>query len=248
MSSNTVTVIRTLDNAIVSQTFVGRQSHEAFFATDNRTVWVGTRGVNRIDLVDGLLRGIVGYIPSPGGPSKILFSPDGSTAYANHIRSATVSVIDVAARTVVSNITGLADTFSPDMMISASALSLWVAYKMAGKGSVIDLAPSSNTTDTVIAVVDTGPETNHPNHGIYQRHGLRLRHSRSPERNESYTQSSSSSAPIFVISIKSTGVEPHGLWPSGDNSRLYIINEHSDTLDVVDLATAGYPVIATLDV
>lgn len=43
VTSNTVTVIRCLDNSIVSQTFVDRNAHEAFFASDNRTVWVGTR-------------------------------------------------------------------------------------------------------------------------------------------------------------------------------------------------------------
>jgi DNA-binding beta-propeller fold protein YncE len=43
VTSNTVTVIRCIDNSIVSQTFVDRNAHEAFFAADNRTVWVGTR-------------------------------------------------------------------------------------------------------------------------------------------------------------------------------------------------------------
>jgi DNA-binding beta-propeller fold protein YncE len=43
VTSNTVTVIRCVDNSIVSQTFVDRNAHEAFFAADNRTIWVGTR-------------------------------------------------------------------------------------------------------------------------------------------------------------------------------------------------------------
>ena len=43
VTSNTVTVIRCVDNSIVSRTFVDRNAHEAFFAADNRTIWVGTR-------------------------------------------------------------------------------------------------------------------------------------------------------------------------------------------------------------
>ena len=43
VTSNTVTVIRCVDNSIVSQTFVDRNAHEAFFSADNRTIWVGTR-------------------------------------------------------------------------------------------------------------------------------------------------------------------------------------------------------------
>lgn len=87
VTSNTVTVIRCVDNSIVSQTFVDRNAHEAFFASDNRTVWVGTRymlpllslfywlnrnltmdhrGVDRIDIVDGINGGIVGYVKSEG--------------------------------------------------------------------------------------------------------------------------------------------------------------------------------------
>lgn len=70
VTSNTVTVIRTRDNAVVSQTFTDRQAHEAFFASDNRTVWVGTRGVDHITLVDGIAGGVIDTIPSYGGPSK----------------------------------------------------------------------------------------------------------------------------------------------------------------------------------
>ena len=70
VTSNTVTVIRTNDNKIISQTFTDRQPHEAFFAADNRTLWVGTRGTDHISLVDGLVGGVIGTIPSYGGPSK----------------------------------------------------------------------------------------------------------------------------------------------------------------------------------
>ncbi|KAF2787834.1 hypothetical protein K505DRAFT_367016 [Melanomma pulvis-pyrius CBS 109.77] len=81
VTSNTVTVIRTLDNTIVSKTYVDRNPHEAFFAPDNRTVWIGTRGVESIEVIDGLEGTVIGRISSYGGPSKVLFSPDGKTAY-----------------------------------------------------------------------------------------------------------------------------------------------------------------------
>jgi DNA-binding beta-propeller fold protein YncE len=157
VTSNTVTVIRTADNAIVSQTAVDRQAHEAFFAADNATVWAACRGTEYIDVVDGMRGGVIGRVNSPGGPSKVLFSPDGATAYANHVRAATLAVIDVASRAVRYTIDGLADTFSSDMMLSADGTILWVAHKMTGQVSAIDLAARR-----VIAVVDTGPETNHP--------------------------------------------------------------------------------------
>ncbi len=241
VTSNTVTVIRTRDNTLVSQTSVGRQAHEAFFAADNRTVWVGTRGTDSIDIVDGLNGGVVGRVLSPGGPSKVLFSPDGLTAYANHIRSATLSIIDVASRQVVHTTEGLADSFSSDFMLSADGTSAWVAHKMVGKVSVVDLAARR-----IVAVVETGPETNHPNfayvngstHAFVTVAALNL--------TRVYRQAAASDVPVWVADVRSSGVEPHGLWPSADNGRMYILNEHSDTVDAVD--TLSLTVVDTLRV
>lgn len=50
VASNTVTVIRTSNNTVVSQSYVGRAPHEAFFSADNRTVWVGTRGLSLVPM------------------------------------------------------------------------------------------------------------------------------------------------------------------------------------------------------
>ncbi|KAJ2980265.1 hypothetical protein NQ176_g2742 [Zarea fungicola] len=232
VTSNTVTVIRCVDNSIVSQTFVDRNAHEAFFASDNRTVWVGTRGVDRIDIVDGINGGIVGYVNSEGGPSKVLFSPDGKTAYANHIRSPTVSVIDVETRTVVRNITGLADKFSSDMMMSADGKRLWAAHKMVGQVSVISLQ-----SNKVVSVLNTGPETNHPNFADINgtTHGFVTVAAENLTR--VYTQPDPEHAPVYLTSIKANVIEPHGLWPSPDNSYMYILGEHSDAVDFVDLST-----------
>ncbi|KAK3175444.1 hypothetical protein K4F52_010259, partial [Lecanicillium sp. MT-2017a] len=243
VTTNTATVIRCADNKIVSQTFVSRNAHEAFFAADNRTVWVGTRGVDHIDIIDGINGGILGRIDSFGGPSKVLFSPDGRTAYANHIRSASLSVIDVATRKVIHNITGLADTFSSDMMLSADGSRLWLAHKMTGQVSII-----STRQLRVIAVLETGLETNHPNfavingttHGFVTVAALNM--------TKVYAQPDPDAAPEYVGSIRASGIEPHGLWPSPDNSRMYIVNEHSDTVDIVDLTIHPPTVVQTIRV
>ncbi len=44
-TTNTVTVLRTVDNTVVSQTSVGRASHEGFFSPDGKTVWVADRAL-----------------------------------------------------------------------------------------------------------------------------------------------------------------------------------------------------------
>jgi len=232
VTTNTVTVIRCEDNTIVSQTFVDRNAHEAFFASDNRTIWVGTRGVEYIDIVDGIQGGLVSRIPSYGGPSKVLFSPDGRIAYVNHVRSPSISIIDVESQTMIYNLTGLPDKFSSDMMLSADGLRLWVAHKMIGKVSVISTAQRK-----IVTVIDTGLETNHPNfavvngttHGFVTVAALNL--------TKVFRQPDPEVSPEYVTSILASGIEPHGLWPSPDNKWMYIVNEHSDTVDFADLST-----------
>lgn len=241
VTSNTATVIRCQDNSIVSQTFTSRAPHEAFFAADNRTIWVGTRGVDYLEIVDGLNGGVIGKVDTYGGPSKVLFSPDGRTAYVNHIRSASVSFIDVESRQVVFNLTGLAATFSSDMMLSADGLRLWVAHKMVGKVSII-----STASRRVVAVLDTGPETNHPNFAVINGTTYGFLTVAALNLTQVYSQADPEASPVFFTSIMSSGIEPHGLWPSPDNSRMYIVNEHSDTVDFVDLLSMQ--VVQTINV
>ena len=231
VTSNSVAVIRTRDNALVSQTSVARQAHEAFFAADNATVWVATRGTDSIQLVDGLNGGVVGEVLSPGGPSKVLFSPDGATAYANHVRAPVLAVIDVAARRVVFNITGLADDFSSDFMVSPDGRQAWVAHKRVGKVSVVDLA-----SRRVAAVVDTGPETNHPNFAYVNGtlHAFVTVAALNATRVYRLSSDDPAATPQWLADVPSSGVQPHGLWPSGDGSRMYVVNEHSDSVDAID--------------
>ncbi|KAB2570447.1 Nitrous oxide reductase [Lasiodiplodia theobromae] len=244
VTSNTVTVIRTRDNAIVSQTYTDRQAHEAFFASDNRTVWVGTRGVDHITLVDGIEGGVIDTIPS-----WVLFSPDGQTAYVNHIRSPSIHVLSVATRATLANITGLAHPFSSDMMLSADGARLWAAHKLAGVVSVI-----STSSLRVVAVLDTGAETNHPNFASVSTNGSTTTYGfvtvAARDATRVYVQPDPEAAPRWVRDVKSSGVEPHGLWPSADNARMYVVNEHSDTVDEIDLTRGedGFEVVRTVGV
>lgn len=33
------------------------------------------------------------------------------------------------------------------------------------------------------------------------------------------------------------GFEPHGIWPDPYNTRIYVVNEHSDNVNVIDTST-----------
>lgn len=127
------------------------------------------------------------------------------------------------------------------MMMSADGQRLWAAHKMVGKVSVISLR-----SEKVVAVLETGQETNHPNfaeingttHGFVTVAAENL--------TKVYTQPDPERAPVYLTSIVARVVEPHGLWPSPDNSFMYILGEHSDAVDFVDLST--FKVTKTVDI
>ena len=70
VTTNSVTVIRTQDNAVISRTTVGRAAHEGFFAPNGKTVWVADRALSRLDIVDAL-HGV------PREPKAVHIEPQG---------------------------------------------------------------------------------------------------------------------------------------------------------------------------
>lgn len=203
-------------------------------------MWVADRALSRLDIVDALHGGVVGHIPTGPGPSKVVFSPDGKLAYVNHIRSATVDVIDVRSRRVTQHIGGLADSFSSDEALSPDGQQLWVAHKKAGKTSVVD-----TRTRRVTSVLDTGMGTNHPNF-VTTKDGAFAYETIGGLNETKVYRRNGAGTPSEEAAIRSSGVEPHGIWPSPDNTRVYVVNEHSDTVDVID--TASRTIVDTLHV
>jgi YVTN family beta-propeller protein len=127
------------------------------------------------------------------------------------------------------------------MMISADGLRLWAVHKMIGKTSVIDLEQRS-----IVIFLDTGTESNHPNFAVLD--GITHAFVTVAATNETrvWRQDTSVLVPVFVGSIPSSGVQPHGIWGSPDGTRMYTVNEHSDTVDIID--TSSMEVVDTLPV
>lgn len=50
--------------------------------------------MSSVNIIDGLNGTLIDRIATADGPSKVLFSPDGLTAYVNHIRAPLISVVD----------------------------------------------------------------------------------------------------------------------------------------------------------
>ncbi|MEW2546740.1 hypothetical protein AB0910_13320 [Streptomyces sp. NPDC047002] len=231
VTSNTVDIVDTATNKVINETDVGRASHEGTFTADGKQFWVADRGRDTVTIVDAVHGGVVSNVKVGPGPSKVVLSPDGRTAYINHISAPEITAVDVRSHKVLYNIKGLGDSFSSDEAISPDGTELWAPHKRVGLTSVVDLKHRR-----VAAVLKTGPDSNHPNFANTKAGSFAYLTVGGLDETLVYRRNPGGT-PQLVTRIHDTGHAPHGIWPNGDGTRMYVGMEKSDTVDVVDTAT-----------
>jgi YVTN family beta-propeller protein len=231
VNSNAVQLIRTENNTVLHTTYVGRAPHEGFVSPDGRTVWVAVRGQTYVSVISTQTGKEVARIASADGPSKVLFSPDGTLAYVNHLRARVVEVIRVADHRTIKTIHGTAPQ-SSDEAISPDGRELWLGSPFTGQVTVIDAKRMR-----LITILNTGPRTNHAQF-ITKPDGQQYAYVTVGGLNETLVYRDHGGAPpTLVTRIKDHGYGPHGIWPSPDNTRIYVALQNSDEVDVINTAT-----------
>jgi len=236
IGSNAVTFIDTATNAVKRTTYVGRSPHEAFFTPDGREVWVTVRGQDYIAVLDG-----AGYeektrIQVPAGPGMQIFSPDGKYGYVCSSFNPETVVITGADHQVVGHVKQ-ESPFCPNIAATPDGRQVWFTLKDIGKTQVFDARPPFS----LIKTLDTGPITNHVNFAHNARGtfayvtvgGLNVV---KVFRTDGFEQ-------VAEIAV---GRLPHGVWPSGDGSRIYVGLENDDALTAIDSSTNR--VLATIPI
>ena len=233
--SNSVTFIDTATNAIKHITYVGRSPHEAFFTPDDREVWVTVRGEDYVQVIDGRTYENKDRIVVGDGPGMTIFRPDGKYGYVCSSFVPETTVVDVKRHEIVATVPQ-ASPFCPNIAAAPDGRQVWFTLKDTGKTEVFNAQPPFN----VLAILDTGPITNHVNI-VRNMHGQFAYVTVGGENVvKVYT---TTNTPQLVATIP-VGELPHGLWPSGDGTRIYINLENGTGLQVID--TLSNQVIATL--
>jgi YVTN family beta-propeller protein len=238
ITSNAAQFIRTRTNAARRTSYVGRAPHEGFVSPDGRTLWVAVRGQRHVSVLSVRTGREVDRLAMADGPSKVVFSPGGRLAYVNHVRASVVTVVRVRDRRVIHRIRGVAPG-SSDEAISPDGRELWLGHPFVGKTSVVDARRFR-----VLAILDSGPRTNHPN--FVSKPGGRFAYVTVGGLDQTLVYRRGGAHPRLVKRIEHAGHAPHGIWPSPDNSRIYVAMQKSDAVDVID--TASDTVVATLRV
>ncbi|MGI8748861.1 MAG: beta-propeller fold lactonase family protein [Deinococcus sp.] len=226
-ASNGVSIIRTRDNKLLGTVYIGRGPHEGFFTPDGGQVWVTVRGEDYLSVIDVARMREVERIKVANGPGMVVFSPDGRHAFVDSSRTAEVDVVDVRTRRVVAR-TPVVSPFSPNIVVTPDGKEVWLTHKDVGKVTAIDAR-----TFKVLHVLDTGKVTNHVN-AVSTKEGDFIYVTVGGENVVKVIRRGKD--PRIVATIK-TGDTPHGIWPSGDNTRVYVGLEDQDAVDVIDAAS-----------
>ncbi|GAA2275446.1 MULTISPECIES: hypothetical protein [Kitasatospora] len=234
VTTNAVHVIDTATNQVVRTVYLGRAPHEGFFSPDGTRLWVAVRGQDYISVVDWQAGKEVDRIHTEDAPSKVVFSPDGRLAYVNHLRVQVLDVIDVASHRIVRRVPIPAEAGgSSDEAISPDGREIWLGMPTNGRTTAVLNAG----TYRVEAVLRTGPRTNHPNFVTVGGADYALQTVGGLNETLVYRRSHDGTPPTLVKTIHNNGHGPHGIWPSPDNTRVYVALQNSDAVDVIDTRT-----------
>jgi YVTN family beta-propeller protein len=236
IGSNSVTFIDTATNAVKHTTYVGRSPHEAFFTPDGSEVWVTVRGENYVAVLDGKTYAEKTRIVTSAGPGMQIFSPDGKYGYVCSSFNPETVVVSVADHQIVGRVKQ-DSPFCPNIAATPDGTQVWFTLKDTGSVQVFDARPPF----ALLKTLNTGPITNHINfvrnaNGTFAYVTIGALNQVKVFRTDTFAQ-------VATIPV---GKLPHGLWPSGDGTRMYIGLENDDALAAID--TLKNTVIATIPI
>ena len=153
-----------------------------------------------------------------------IFSPDGQYGFVCSSFNPETAVISVAEHKVVGKMEQ-ASPFCPNIAATPDGTQIWLTLKDVGKTQVFSAKPPFNLLKTL----DTGPITNHVNI-VHNANGTFAY----------VTVGGTGEVRVFrtgdfgEVAHIAVGKLPHGLWPSGDGTRVYVGLENDDKLAVID--------------
>lgn len=227
IGSNSVTFIDTATNAVKHTTYVGRSPHEAFFTPDGKEVWVTVRGEDYVSVLDGNTFEEKTRIKVPAGPGMQIFSPDGKYGYVCSSFNPETVVVNVADHQIVGHVKQ-DSPFCPNIAATPDGKQVWLTLKDVGRTMVFNAQPPFD----VIKSFDTGPITNHVNI-VHNANGT-FAYVTVGGLNEVKVFRTDDFSQVATIPV---GKLPHGLWPSGDGSRIYVGLENADSVTAIDTMT-----------
>jgi YVTN family beta-propeller protein len=157
-----------------------------------------------------------------------MFGPDGKYAFVCSSFTAELAIIDVASHKIIKRLPQVSP-FSPNIAVTPENDEVWITLKDVGKIQIYGAKPPFEQK----TVLDTGPITNHVNFAS--------------NRNGTFayvTVGGANQVKVFrrgatpkLVATIPVGELPHGIWPSGDGSRVYVALENGEHCVAIDTVT-----------
>ncbi len=202
--------------------------HEPFFTPNGRELWVTVRGENYVSVIDPARMKETRRIELANGPGMTMFGPDGKYGFVCSSFTPELAVIDVASHKVIKRLPQVSP-FSPNIAVTPENDEVWITLKDVGKVQIYSAKPPFAQK----AVLDTGPITNHVN--FADNHNGKFAYVTIGGANE-VKVFRRGATPELVATIP-VGELPHGIWPSGDGSRVYVALENGEHCVAIDTMT-----------
>ena len=222
-TSSGVSVIDTATDRVIQTIDVGKTPHGVAMTPDGKTLLVAVYGEGRVAFVDVASNSVVATVPVPN-PHTIAIRPDGKTAYvASQVPGQfALVIVNLASRSVVRAVELATAPRDPEFSFDGKAL----YFTLAGVDAIQVLDP---TTDKVVAEVPTGVSPHIAR--LYRGATLGAAVVQGPGELQLFDPATKK--PVRTIAV---GKQPH--WQaSNDGEKVYVTNEGSNDVSVVDLGT-----------
>ena len=162
------------------------------------------------------------------GPGMTMFTTDGKYAFVCSSFTPQLAVIDVASYQIVKEVPQ-ASPFCPNIAVSPENDEVWFTLKDTAQTQVISAQPPFEQK----ALLETGPITNHVNFVNNANGKFAYVTIGGLNQIKVYRRGVT---PQLVATIP-VGNLPHGIWPSGDGTRVYVVLENETEALAIDTLT-----------
>jgi YVTN family beta-propeller protein len=156
-----------------------------------------------------------------------IFSPDGQYGYVCSSFNPETDIVSVATHQIVGRVKQ-ESPFCPNIAATPDGKQVWLTLKDVGKTMIFDARPPF----AIVRSIETGPITNHVN--FARNSGGQFAYVTVGGLNEVKVFRTDEFTLVATIPV---GKLPHGVWPSGDGTRIYVGLENDDALAVIDTTT-----------
>ncbi len=144
---NTVSVINTSSEKVITTIPVGNHPYGVSVSPDNTKVYISNIGSNDVSVISTATNSVVSNIPVGSSPIALVTSPDGSKVYVSNSYGNSISVINTSSNTVSSTVTNV--VFPRGIVVTPDGSKIYVA-----NGSVNTVTVINTSTNTIAKTIN----------------------------------------------------------------------------------------------